>query len=182
MPALAALEPHAHSRPAAPHVPVRPHPARTIAHGSLIVPASANRDFTAASAYLSRDSRMADVISRAEHAPHDLYLKIVRDGNDRFDPSRNTVFWDPHSALRTTSGGAQSPALGLGHELDHATVDPAVRMRGALAYDPAYDNAEEKRVIAGSEAHAARTLGESVRRDHDGAAFSVDSPIVTEAA
>ncbi len=182
MPALAALESNAHSRPAVPHVPVSRPTAKTVAHGSLIVPAAANRDFEAASAYLGRDSRMADVISRAEHAPHELYLKIVHDGNDRFDPTLNTVFWDPRSALRTTGGGTQSPALGLGHELDHATVDPAIRMRGAFAYDAAYDNGEEKRVITGSEAHAARTLGEAVRHDHGGAAFIVASATATERA
>ncbi len=39
-----------------------------------------------------------------------------------------------------------------------------------------YDNAEERRVIRGPEAHAARTLGEAGRFDHKGSAYHVASP------
>ena len=150
----------------------------TVAHGSLLVPATADRDFTIAAAYLSRDTRMRDIIDRAERMPHELDLAIVHDGNDRYDPNSHTVYWDPYSALATTMGGRQSPALGLGHELDHATAAPRTLQSGQRRFDSAYDNAEERRVITGSETHAARTLGESVRHDHAGRAYTVGSPIV----
>jgi len=146
-------------------------------HGALSVPRAAERDYDAATAYLSRDPGMRDVIERAEHASRPLSLSLVHDGNDRFDPATRRVYWDPHSALRLADGTTQSPALGLGHELDHATVDPAVRMRGALHFDAGYDNGEERRVILGSERAAARTLGEGIRHDHGGTPFAVASPI-----
>ena len=79
--------------------------------------------------------------------------------------------------LRVADGGRQSPALGLGHELDHATVDPHIAEAGGNVYDPKYDNREERRVIAGSERHAATTLGEDVRHDHRGWTYRVDSPV-----
>ncbi len=151
--------------------------AVTIGHGSLVVPAAAERNFTVAAAYLSRDTRMRDIIERAEALPYELDLEIVHDGNDRYDPGSHAVYWDPYSALQTTSGATQSPALGLGHELDHATAPPRTLEAGERRYDVAYDNAEERRVITGSETHAARTLGEGVRHDHAGRAFTVDSPI-----
>jgi hypothetical protein len=43
--------------------------------------------------------------------------------------------------------------------------------------DARYDNAEERRVITGSERHAARTLGESIRYDHGGTTYRVASPV-----
>jgi len=65
----------------------------------------------------------------------------------------------------------------------------AVRIGGAgfVVFAPAgsagrtavakYDNREERRVIAGSERHAATTLGEDVRHDHRGWTYRVDSPV-----
>jgi hypothetical protein len=156
--------------------------ASLYAVGTLDMPASARADFLRAASYLAGDSRMAQIVRKAEHADRALHLRINRHGDDSFDPSSDTINWDPHSALRTTEGGRQSPALGLGHELDHATVAPAVRERGDSIFDPAYDNAEERRVIRGSEAHAARSLGESVRYDHDGSLYSVASPILRRVA
>ncbi len=49
--------------------------------------------------------------------------------------------------------------------------------RLAGAPDAAYDNREERRVVTGSERHAARALGESVRHDHDGTTYRVASPL-----
>ena len=149
----------------------------TVAYGSLIVPAAADRNFTLAAAYLSRDTRMRDIIERAESMSHEVDLKVVHDGNDRYDAVSHTVYWDPYSALETTSGGRQSPALGLGHELDHATAAPSPLRAGQRRYDFDYDNAEERRVVTGSETHAARTLGEDIRRDHAGRAYVVVSPV-----
>ena len=63
--------------------------------------------------------------------------------------------------------------------MDHATVDPAVRGRLQGIYDAKYDNAEERRVIEGSEKHAAHTLGEGVRHDHGGRTYVVSSPVLS---
>lgn len=156
--------------------------ARMYAAGTLDMPAAARADFARAVRYLDGDSRMRDVIRRAENATRPLHLRTNSHGDDSFDPGTDTINWDPHSALETSEGGRQSPALGLGHELDHATVASWRRERGEARYDPAFDNAEERRVIRGSEAHAARTLGESPRRDHAGSLYSVGSPVLRRVA
>ncbi len=149
---------------------------RYVRHGALRVPATAERQFESAVRYLSRDAAMRGVIARVERAHARLTLRIVHDHGDAYDPRSRTVYWDPHSALRTTHGGRQSPALGLGHELDHA-AEPGRRRDTLTAHRlPAYDNAEERRVIRGSERHAARTLGEGVRTDHRGTCYRVASP------
>lgn len=158
---------------------LRPAPQATggyIDHGSLRVAASGEGAFEAAETYLRRDSMMAAIFDSAEHGARHLTVTLNARDDDSFDPTTNTVHWDPYSALRTTAGGTQTPALGLGHELDHATVDPAIGAKGAAKFDPAYDNAEERRVITGSEAHAARTLGEGLRHDHSGTTYRVSSP------
>ena len=151
-------------------------PLSSVHYGKLSVPASAKSDVDAAFAYLSADSVERSLIDRVERGSRTYRLAIVHDGNDRFDPNSDTIYWDPHSALRTTSGGTQSPALGLGHEIDHAVEDPATAAKLSATFDPNYDNLEEKRVIAGSETHAARTLGEGIRHDHRGTTFDVASP------
>ncbi len=156
--------------------------ARTYAVGTLDMPVSARADFARAVRYLDGDSRMRDIIGRAEHASHPLHLRVNRHGDDSFDPASDTINWDPHSALATSDGGRQSPALGLGHELDHATVAAWLRRRGEAHDDPAFDNAEERRVIRGSEAHAARSLGEDPRRDHGGSLYAVGSPVLRRVA
>jgi hypothetical protein len=148
-----------------------------VRHGSLSVPAKAERDFELAAGYLDRDSAMHDILEKAEYADHLLHLKLNHDDDDSYEPSTHTVNWDPHSALHVAGGGRQSPALGLGHELDHSTVDPRIAEAGGNVYDPKYDNREERRVITGSERHAATTLGEDVRHDHGGWTYRVDSPV-----
>jgi hypothetical protein len=93
------------------------------------------------------------------------------------------IRWDPHSGLLTKEGGRQSPALGVGHELDHAVKDiedPKGFREGRSHFDRDYDNLEERRVIRGSEAHAAKTLGEAQRYDHNqSTTFRTGSPTST---
>lgn len=151
-------------------------PPAFVAHGSLRVAAIGETDFEAAAKYLSRDSMMEAIVQRAEHCSRPLTLTLNAHDDDSFDPNTDTVHWDPHSALQTTLGGTQTPALGLGHELDHATVAPALEEKGSGRYIAGYDNAEERRVITGSEAHAALTLGEGLRYDHAGTSYRVHSP------
>jgi hypothetical protein len=153
--------------------------ARFIAHGSLRVPASADRAFDAAVRYLRRDERMRHVIATVEHSHTSYTLRIVHDGADEFDPNASAIDWDPTSALRTTEGGRQSPALGLGHELAHAAERPSRYDAHCAARLRAYDDAEERRVIRGAEAHAARTLGEAQRFDHRGTLYRVASPVAS---
>ena len=150
-----------------------------IHHGSLAVPRSANDDYATAKAYLSRVPVERRLFRRLEGARgRHFRLSINHRNDDHFDPNTNTIAWDPYSALRTTRGGRQTPALGLGHEVDHAVENPRAEDRLRNHSDRRYDDAEERRVITGSEATAARALGESVRRNHGGSTYRVDSPIV----
>lgn len=144
---------------------------------SLIVPTTAQRDFALAKAYLCRDRSERTLFAKAATLHRDIHVCINHHGDDRFDPDTSTISWDPYSALRTTRGGRQSPALGLGHELAHAVENPAREARLTSRNAGAYDTAEELRVIRGSEAHAARTLGESARFDHRGYLYRVATPV-----
>lgn len=137
--------------------------------------------YTRATRYLEGDPAMARIIAHIEGSSRVFTLRLNDRNDDSFDPGTDTIAWDPHSALRTTSGGAQSPALGLGHEMDHAAEDPLRESRLARRKDPVFDTMEERRVICGSEHEAAGTLGEAVRYDHDGTTFRVSSPIATRA-
>ncbi len=146
-------------------------------HGSLDVPAGAESDYEAAVGYLRKDPVMASIIDRIQNGPAHVTMHVNDSADDSYDPWSHELNWDPHSALETTAGGHQTPALGLGHEMDHATVDPAVGSRLAGIYDAKYDNAEERRVIEGSEKHAAATLGEGMRHDHGGQPYVVATPV-----
>jgi len=149
-------------------------------HGTLTLPATADGVYETAKRYLSHDPREARLFDRLEHARDGrrYHLAINHRDDDHFDPSSNTITWDPYSALRTTRGGRQSPALGLGHEIDHAVERPVTQARLQAIPDARYDNAEERRVITGSERHAARVLHESVRYDHGGTTYRVASPVL----
>src|SRR5579884_3387122 len=127
----------------------------------ISVPAAARSDYLLARAYLCRDSEERRLFERLEHSSRRFHLAINHRDDDHFDPNTNTIAWDPYSALRTTQGGTQSPALGLGHEIAHAVEAPASEARLSARSLPRYDDAEERRVIRGSERHAARTLGEA---------------------
>ncbi len=144
---------------------------------SIVVPARARADYELARTYLTRDSAQRRLFVRLESPGRIFRLTIDGRGDDSFDPSTNTIAWDPYSALRTTRGGTQSPALGLGHEIAHAIESPAREASLSRRLRAGYDNAEEARVIRGCERHAARTLGEGTRFDHRGNLYRVATPV-----
>ena len=131
-------------------------------------------DVAAANHYLSRSKEMR-LVQKAFKSGH-FHLEIIHDGNDRYDPATRTVYWDPHSALETTEGGHQTPALGLGHEEAHATGNRHDNAVLSGTPDARYDTKEERRVILNYENPAARELGESTRSNHGGVPYNVDCP------
>ncbi|HET7813221.1 MAG TPA: hypothetical protein VFL13_02480 [Candidatus Baltobacteraceae bacterium] len=143
----------------------------------LDIPAAMRADYSLAAAYLSRDRTAAGVLHAIRTTHRAIHLRTALHGNDRFDSMTNTVYWDPYSALRTTQGGRQSPALGLVHELAHAALQP--RREASLDSQSVakYDTMEERRVIRGVERASARTLGESMRTDHRGSVYRVATPV-----
>ena len=148
----------------------------TVRYGSLRIPFAAQRAVDEAFAYLARDPVARSIIERLERSRVGHRIAIDHRHDDAYLPWSHTIRWDPTSAMRTTNGGRQSPALGLAHELDHAAEAERTFDRLQAIELPAYDTAEERRVIAGSERHAARTLHESARRDHDGVCYRVAGP------
>lgn len=144
---------------------------------SITIPACARADYTLAHEYLCRDAEERRIFYRLDRSTVRYRLDVNDRNDDHFDPSSHTIAWDPHSALRTTRGGSQSPALGLGHEAAHAVEAPRREAQLAARAVPKYDTAEERRVICGSERHAARTLGESIRYDHAGTTYRVATPV-----
>jgi RHS repeat-associated protein len=118
--------------------------------------------YSAAVDYLRTSSTMKGVVDKFENGS--MPVVFINDGNDRVQGGK--LYWDPHSALNTTSGGKQSPALGLGHEMTHATGRTLGTIIRSMISDPHYDNREERRVIERFEMPAARQLGEGTRTDH----------------
>jgi len=143
----------------------------------IVLPGRVRADYDLARAYLTRDRTERRLFARFESSPRTFHLTINHRGDDHFDPASNTIAWDPYSALRTTRGGTQSPALGLGHEIAHAVESPAREAALSSRFRAGYDDAEEARVIRGCERHAARTLGEGVRYDHRGSLYRVRTPV-----
>ena len=144
---------------------------------AITIPDGVRADYALARAYLCRDSAERRLFERLQDSTRRFHLAVDRRGDDHFNPSSNTIEWDPYSALRTTRGGTQSPALGLGHEIAHAVESPRREKTLSDRAVCGYDNYEERRVIRGSERHAARTLGEAVRFDHRGSAYRVATPV-----
>jgi hypothetical protein len=147
-----------------------------VTHGALGVSTRGNAAYLAARRYLRRDPLERSIFSKLEHSPYQIHLRLNSRDDDSYDPNRHTIHWDPHSALRTASGGRQSPALGLAHEADHATVAASIRDADSAHRSRAYDDLEERRVILGSERHAARALGEAARHSHAGSVYWVATP------
>ena len=130
-------------------------------------------DYQVAIGYLEKDPGMKKIIQDLENSDTTYYVNYINNDNDKFSPSSNTVSWDPKSALKD-KGQTQTPALGLGHELDHAhgkDDNPGEYAKRRGVPDPNYNNKEERRVIQGSETDAAHTLGEGTRTDHGGTPY-----------
>jgi hypothetical protein len=145
--------------------------------GTLTLPRASEHLYEQAKRYLCRDPSERALFARLENGRERHFkLTLNRRNDDHFNPNTDTIAWDPYSALRTSGGGRQSPALGLGHEVDHAVESRAAEQRLSQRRVKGYDNEEERRVICGSERRAAATLGESARTDHSGTCFRVSSP------
>lgn len=143
----------------------------------VLISSRVRADYELARSYLTRDAGERRLFHRFESSQRTFRVTVNHRGDDHFDPATQTVAWDPYSALRTARGGTQSPALGLAHEIAHAVENPVREAALSARTDAHYDDAEEARVIRGSERHAARTLGEGVRFDHRGSLYRVRTPV-----
>lgn len=138
-------------------------------------------DFNSAISYLSRDPGMKQVIDALRASKDPLLIQFTKGEYDEWTPSDNTIYWNPNNAncivddRGVPTGESQSPAMGLGHEMDHA-AGSAMKYILARIYSSQYSNYEEKRVITGLETSAANTLGEGTRKNHRGNSKYVRSP------
>jgi len=144
------------------------------------------RQFRIAIRYLNKH-QASGIIAAVEKRPE---VVIIREGNAAMGDRRaeyssngttRTITIDFHSALLTTSGGKQSPALLFVHESAHALHDiknPGqwlvdINTPTLTPQDIDYDNVEERKTIKGAETRAARRLGEDIRTDHRGTFYHV---------
>lgn len=105
-----------------------------------------------------------------------------------FDPSTNTISWDPNMGILTTKGIVLSPTTVLNHEFDHAAQkdqNPDTHKNDTKQEDSNYQNCEEERVVTGSEQDTAKALGEIkegevTREDHKGDWIDTTGPTSTE--
>ena len=140
------------------------------------VPPGAQADYNAAKSYISGTPEGKKLFDKIEKCPKKYTLTTNGKHDDHYDPKAKNVAWDPKSALGTTGGGTQTPALGLAHEIDHALANPFLSWFRQIIPAGPYDNQEEKRVICNSETKIANKLGEGTRQDHGGRPYHVPSP------
>jgi hypothetical protein len=150
--------------------------------GNLRVERSQFERFEDAQRYLTKNPEAIALLHKIETAPGQITMRFINDGNDRFVPSSNTIYWDPKSALLNKNGSVQTPALGLLHEEDHCyehATNPKQFEQNVRDVNVRYQNAEEQRVITGIETRSAKTLSEGTRTDHGGVAYEVEGPTHT---
>gem|GEM_PF-5714365 len=154
--------------------------------GAMLVCTSPNSSdqaaFKRSLAYLSRDPLQRANIEKLQKSDKIYVVQINHNGNDNYQMAgQQTIGWDPHSSLAVVgndnklTGETLSPALSLGHELDHAAADDAGVMKDGNNPRYGINGNEEQRVIEGSEAHAAKTLKEGSRTNHKGVSYESKS-------
>lgn len=139
---------------------------------------TARRNFYKAQWYLLRDDGYRRVLKDLWRSKNVYEIEIIHNGDDHYDHTgtKRIVAWDPYSGLKTKTGnGRQTPALGLGHELDHAWGDE--KGKTGSGYNYWYDDNEEKRVITGREKSFAKIFGETPRFNHGGQPVIVNDPL-----
>jgi RHS repeat-associated protein len=119
-------------------------------------------------------------------------IKVVElkgKGVSNYNSKTKTLSWNPKLGIVTTNGTKLSPASVLNHEADHASdaiKDPAGHAARASTPDANYGNAEEKRVIQGTEQTTSVLLGETkqgqvTRTDHSANAIIItNDPMSTD--
>ncbi len=129
-------------------------------------------DYDKVKAAAQGDPAAKAVFDKLEGPGFTVMISENGNGNNGFDAASNTINWDPHAAEKIGIAGAfsQSPAVTLTHEADHAQEanrDPTTYIHDVGTRDKQYGNAEERRVVTGSETSFAKQLGEGVRTDHN---------------
>ena len=138
-----------------------------------------------------------DVLKSALGSDYQVNVRFKANASGEFDPNAKdgmAITFDPKIGKmivadsegekqvtdQVQSGKVMSPAIGFLHELDHFagwTIDEGKTIT-KLKEDklPYYSDAEEKRVITGTEKSAAGRLKESTRTNHYGIPVTTEGP------
>lgn len=149
-------------------------------------PASFYRNAAAAIRYLNA-AHAANGIGTIHASDNVVTVRMAKDRTDaaqtNYNAETNVLTWADQGAIEvvdasTGESGVMSPALGFGHEIEHAMND----FYGNLAADQntpdsQYDTQEERNVIEEYEGPAAERLGEPQRADHSGKPVKVDCSV-----
>lgn len=148
--------------------------------------------------YLSRSPTASADITRLENSSHTYIMNVdpsSASGSFDYNPANRTITFNPISGLVLNSGAIQSPAIGAGHELDHAAQQDLIGTQGftqSLARQQTFNydekgnltvtlgtSAEEIRATT-QEGKIAQELNEPSRISHgEGAPITVLGPTST---
>ena len=131
------------------------------------------------------EHNIGGIFAKLEQRPEIIF---ITEGKNQFDPSNNTISWNPTEGMITDILNFLSPVVFLNHEGAHGLrylEDPEGIMKDKHTEDSQYGNKEEKRVIEGVEQKTAEALGEvepgePTRINHFGTPIIVGSPNSTE--
>jgi hypothetical protein len=160
------------------------HDDKYVFHGKVKVAKELDADWVKAQQYLGKSPEAINSLNDLVNGSKDLKVEKITDGNDRFSPSKNTVYWDPNSAMVNTDGSKQTAANGLLHEQGHANEyknHPDRFARDSSTPVPGYDDKEEERNIKWEQKYS-KELGEGIRHDHRGQPFDAKGPTSLEPA
>ncbi|MDQ6422393.1 RHS repeat-associated core domain-containing protein [Paenibacillus sp. LHD-117] len=118
-------------------------------------------------AYLETSSTAADLIKLLEDSPEVFTIEFIDNHDMKYVPSTKTISWDPTSGLVLgDKKSIQSAALGLAHEMGHASqhleglLDEKTRMTTELRNKIEADN------LSRFETPIAKELGEYTRKNY----------------
>ena len=148
------------------------------------VPSEFKQQFSTAIKILN-EHNIGGIFAKLEQRPEIIF---ITEGKNQFDPSNNTISWNPTEGMITDILNFLSPVVFLNHEGAHGLrylEDPEGIMKDKHTEDSQYGNKEEKRVIEGVEQKTAEALGEvepgePTRINHFGTPIIVGSPNSTE--
>ena len=116
--------------------------------------------------YLSESEAWSLEFRRAQKS--EVLIKIIVDPlGQNATRSDNSIVWNPTLGVQTRAGDIQSPAVSLGHELDHVLRQASDRngyITDRRTKTPTGDVNEDKATAASNA--IARQLGEATQKDY----------------
>jgi hypothetical protein len=119
----------------------------------------------------AKNPEALDTLYHMEHAPQPVTFRVTKDSdrNDRFDPNTNTIYWNPHTAVRDggeTKGRVPAATAALHEETHWAIRGPVGDTLGGIP-DKHYSDWNEKAVMDGAETRDLALRGLPPRTTHN---------------